>query len=151
MQKQPFSWPVIVLLTIITVLLAGVLYMLFLRGGISGVSNMPTDTTNTSDSSAKGSEFTAVFLTNGQAYFGKLTEGEDADTLTDVYYISAAPQSPDGATADSKNNVSLVKLGSEVHGPTDEMRINRSQIMFTETLREDSQVVKAIASEESGQ
>jgi hypothetical protein len=40
--------------------------------------------------------------------------------------------------------INLVKLGGELHGPTDEMRINRDQILLVEDLRTDSNLVKAI-------
>ena len=43
-------------------------------------------------------------------------------------------------------NINLVKLGGEIHGPTDEMRINRDHILFVEDLKADSQVVTAIKS-----
>jgi len=38
----------------------------------------------------------------------------------------------------------LVKLGQELHGPEDIMHVNRSQILFYEYLRDDSQLVKTI-------
>jgi hypothetical protein len=41
-------------------------------------------------------------------------------------------------------NINLVKLGAELHGPTDEMRINRDHILFIEDLKDDSQVVQGI-------
>lgn len=44
----------------------------------------------------------------------------------------------------AKSDVNLVKLGEELHGPNDRMKINKSQILFTESLRDDSKVVKAI-------
>ena len=38
----------------------------------------------------------------------------------------------------------LQKLGSELHGPEDQMVINRDQVQFWENLKDDGQVVKAI-------
>jgi len=38
----------------------------------------------------------------------------------------------------------LVKLGNEVHGPYDEMRINRQHIIFVEDLRQDGKIMQAI-------
>lgn len=43
-----------------------------------------------------------------------------------------------------KNELTLIKLGAEIHGPTDSIRINRDHILFVETLKDDSKVVKAI-------
>lgn len=38
----------------------------------------------------------------------------------------------------------LVKLGDELHGPKDEMRINRDQVLLWENLKGDSKVTDAI-------
>jgi hypothetical protein len=38
----------------------------------------------------------------------------------------------------------LVKLGNELHGPTDELYINPNQVVFYEFLRDDSKVVESI-------
>lgn len=96
--------------------------------------------------------YQAVFLTNGQVYFGNLTGigGEYAE-LTNIYYLQVQSQpqtSGDQAAAsqvnDTNSQVSLTKLGSELHGPTDKMNIAKDQILFWEDLKNDSSVVKAI-------
>lgn len=90
--------------------------------------------------------YQAVFLNSGQVYFGKLS-GEVSlyPVLRDVFYLQIAqsPQSLQQGEAPPPN-MSLVKLGSELHGPTDQMRINRNQILFIEDLRPDSRVVQLI-------
>ncbi len=88
--------------------------------------------------------YQAVFLTNNQVYFGKLAETRgDYAILTDIFYLQVAqPLQPSQPNANP--NVTLVKLGSELHGPMDKMEINRDQILFIETLKDDSQVVKGI-------
>lgn len=96
----------------------------------------------------KASGYEAVFLTNGQVYFGKMS-GSDSDyvTLNDIYYLQVGPQqgSATAATASSsQQSISLVKLGNELHGPVDQMHISRAQILFYEDLKTDGQVVKAI-------
>jgi hypothetical protein len=92
-----------------------------------------------------GSGYQAVFLTNGQAYFGKLTvRSLEYIQLQDVYYLVANPQANDSAEADRARKSQLVKLGSEVHGPLDVMYIPTKQILFWENLKDDSQVVQAI-------
>ncbi|RJQ29928.1 hypothetical protein C4571_00145 [Candidatus Parcubacteria bacterium] len=88
--------------------------------------------------------YQAVFLTNGQVYFGRLhDEQSNRPTLRDIYYF----QAPSGETV---QNFSLVKLGSELHGPVDEMRMNRDHILFVEDLRSDSRVAEAIREFKSG-
>ncbi len=90
-------------------------------------------------------DYQAVFLTNGQVYFGKLTEGSDWMKLTDIYYLQVTQnlQQADTSTA-AKNDIQLVKLGSELHAPQDEMHIDRDKILFWENLKDDGKVVQAI-------
>jgi len=103
-----------------------------------------------SGSAAKASGYQAVFMANNQVYFGKATGiSSQFITLRDIYYLQVNPgaqQPPDPGRGD----VSLIKLGSELHGPTDEMKINRDQVLLIETLREDSQVAQAIKRHKEG-
>jgi len=93
-------------------------------------------------------KYQAVFLNNGQVYFGKLkdTNGRYL-TLEDVYYVQS--QSPaNGAQAagnpNSQNSLSLIKLGEEIHGPERSMYIAREQVVSYEDLKDDGKVVSAI-------
>lgn len=102
----------------------------------------------------QSSEYQAVFLANGQVYFGKISQTENTYVvLTDIYYLQANNQLQTTSSPDSKNGtttpppssqMSLVKLGNELHGPEDAMYINRDQILFFENLKSDSRVVAAI-------
>lgn len=90
--------------------------------------------------------YQAVFLDNGQTYFGKLDwEGarDGYARLREVYYLDFRqnPQDPSLSASDLK----LTKLGGEVHGPEDFMDINADHILYTEDLRGDSKIVQAIA------
>jgi len=86
--------------------------------------------------------YQAVFLSNNQVYFGKLSnQSGKYPVLTDIYYLRVTqPLQP----SDPNPNINLVKLGDELHGPSDKMEINRDQILFVEDLKPDSQVVTAI-------
>lgn len=121
------------------------------------------------------SGYQAVFLVNGQVYFGKLRGfSSNEPTLTGVYYLQmgtnlqpgeaskqqavtveketakskaakkAATAKEATPTAAPRSNLTLVKMGTEVHGPTGELTLNRDQILYVENLRDDSQVVQAI-------
>lgn len=97
-------------------------------------------------------KYQAVFMTNGQVYFGKLEGlGGHYITLTDIYYLQVQSQqgtnTKTSATdqVNSNSNVSLTKLGSELHGPTDKMNIASDQVLFWEDLKGDSKVVQAIS------
>jgi hypothetical protein len=95
----------------------------------------------------KTSGYQAVFLTNGQVYFGKVSGSWCRYvTLTDIYYLQLSKSLQDqsqAANADQQS-LTLVKLGKEIHGPVDTMKINRQQVLFIEDLGVDSKVVQAI-------
>ncbi|HBK35189.1 hypothetical protein A2239_03730 [Candidatus Uhrbacteria bacterium RIFOXYA2_FULL_40_9] len=85
------------------------------------------------------SDYQAVFLDNGQVYFGAIfNENTDYYRLTDVYYLQS------GYNMQADSDVALVKLGKEMHGPEDEMFISKQHILFIEDLTEESKVVQAI-------
>ena len=101
---------------------------------------------------AKTDAYYAVFLTNNQVYFGHLADKTDQYlSLTDIYYLQLAQplQSTDAKdqTAlqdNSKQQLTLIKLGKELHGPKDKMVINRDNIIFYEEINNDSKVVQTI-------
>lgn len=90
--------------------------------------------------------YQAVFLSNNQVYFGKISNvNADYVDLTDIYYLQVQQSvQPSDGKSETNPQVSLAKLGSELHGPEDRMRINRDQILFWENLKEDGKVVEAI-------
>jgi hypothetical protein len=122
-QKRSF-WPVFIfLLVIIIVILIGISVYLTAQAG-SLVGNTKA--------------YKAVFLSSGQAYFGKVvSEAKKTIVLREVHYLQSNG---------TDQGYSLVKLGSEVYGPTNEVRINKDQIVFVETLTSTSDVVKSIES-----
>ena len=94
-----------------------------------------------------GNQYQAVFLNGGQVYFGQVTNlNTKYLRLQDIYYLRVNQTvQPNQASSAASNDVSLVKLGCELHGPTDAMLINRDQIIFWENLKTDGQVAKAVA------
>ncbi len=90
----------------------------------------------------------AVFLNGGQVYFGRISSLNSRYVrLGDIYYLRVNQQvQPDqkDKTQTGQQDISLVKLGCELHGPKDEMLINRSQVVFWENLKTDGQVAKAV-------
>ena len=106
-------------------------------------------------------EYQAVFLTNGQVYFGKIFAGDEHRTfLRDIYYLQVVTQplqrtqeaGEDGnlPVAEDEQRLTLIKLGNELHGPKDEMMINSDHIILLEDLRDDSRVVQAIKDYKAG-
>jgi hypothetical protein len=84
-------------------------------------------------------EYQAVFLDNGQVFFGRL-EGGSADypLLRDVYDI----QRQEDPAAKQVRNV-LVKRGGELHGP-DAMVVYSRHIVVVESVAPDSKVAQSI-------
>lgn len=99
-------------------------------------------------------EYQAVFLTNGQVYFGHLGDlNNKYVTINDIYYLQVqqGQASNDGKSlqnasgnTDTNAQVSLAKLGSELHGPEDKMYIASDQVLFWENLKDGGKVAQAI-------
>lgn len=94
----------------------------------------------------------AVFLNNGEVYFGKITDnGKDFLVLEDIYYLRVTPvlqQQPDGTAVQDPNQqpqINLIKLGEELHGPEDKMVIPMSSVVYWENITDEGQVATAIA------
>lgn len=85
-------------------------------------------------------QYHAVLLANGGAFFGRLENLQsEYAVLHDVYYI----QSRTNPETKQVNNI-LTKRGAEWHSP-DRMILNRRQIVLIEPVTEGSQVAKLIA------
>ena len=83
----------------------------------------------------------AVFLNNGQVYFGHLSPGgEDYLVLRDVYYLNV----PQQAQSSAQQQTNVVKLGEEIYGPEDVMYIFKSQIAYWENMKTKSPVSEVI-------
>lgn len=124
----------IFLLFSVTVVLVGVLLTLIFFKNTSSEERFVDE-----------SKYQAIFLNNGQVYFGNINElNKDYLRMSNIYYLRVNQQvQPDQQAA--QNDVSLVKLGCELHGPEDSMTVNRDQITFWENLKGDGQVAKAVA------
>ncbi len=91
--------------------------------------------------------YQAVFLTNGQVYFGHIGEqNKDFIVVRDIYYLQLnnLQQQKENEESSKETELSLVKLGNELHAPEDRMEINKQQILFIEDLKGESKVVQAI-------
>lgn len=140
-SRNNLPWMILAVVVAAAVIL-GVVY----RGQIFG-----SDDSATTAISGKASGYQAVFLTNGQVYFGKLSSAHrDYVELSDIYYLQVTQPPLQGsaelgqAAAQQQARLQLVKLGNELHGPVDEMQLNREHILFFEDLKEEGKVVQAI-------
>lgn len=101
------------------------------------------------DSYVDTSKLQAVFLNTGQVYFGNIKSlNNKYFVMTNIYYLQQTNSGSDKSASSSNagSNVTLVKLGCELHEPYDQMVINSSQVTFWENLQDGGQVAKAVAS-----
>ena len=113
---------------------------------IALVVSIATSKTRSESKYVDSKQYQAVFLNGGQVYFGKITSlNEKYIAMSSIYYLRVNQTVQPNANTSSSNDVSLVKLGCELHGPSDQMVINASQVVFWENLKSDGQVSKAIA------
>ncbi len=93
--------------------------------------------------------YQAVFLSNGQVYFGKVSKvNRTYVELSDIYYLQLrkplqAQEPPAEGETEAQSKLTLIKLGNELHGPKD-MILNQKHVLFVENLKDDSKVVEAI-------
>jgi hypothetical protein len=130
-------WPIII---VVIVLLGAV--------GWFAWSNMGSTATG-----IESSKYQAVFFANGQIYFGKLQAFNGGYMkLTDIFYLQSQQSAdskdaanPQATSSDqSGNNLQLIKLGDEIHGPEDEMIISKDQVLYYENLKTDGKVAQSI-------
>ena len=84
-------------------------------------------------------EWKAVFMDNGQVYFGKFINIPLVETiaLRNVYYIQ-------NGGGENNQDVVVVKMRDAVHGPKNKMIINKDHILYWQELRSDSMLVQKI-------
>ena len=123
---------IIVAIIVIVVGVGGYFGWTMLRGSVVGVES------NT---------YQAVFLTNGQVYFGKLHKlGDGYLKLTDVYYLQSDDSSDSSSqqSSSSDGTARLVKLTNEVYAPEDAIFIAKNQVQFYENLNKNGNAVQSI-------
>src|SRR6478736_2204261 len=86
-----------------------------------------------------GARYQAVFLANGQTYFGHYLDRLGPYVkVENAFYIQQAPTAEEGQTPESR----IIRRGSELHQPLPFVLIPKTAILFVEDLRSDSQVGK---------
>lgn len=149
-SNKSWFWPsleskiIVVVVVVAAVLVISALAASTFQGG-NGVTS--------SFNNVKQDQRQAVFLSDGQSYFGDIT-GMNSETviLENIYYLrfDQQVQPEEQQTEDDDNQVSLIKLGDELHGPEDRMHINADEVVFWENLKSDGQVAQAIEANANG-
>ena len=79
--------------------------------------------------------YQAVFLANGQTYFGRYLDRIGPYVKVEhAYYIRQAP----ATNEDTPPDLQIVRRGSELHAPPAAMLIPKSSILFIEDLQPSS-------------
>jgi hypothetical protein len=82
-------------------------------------------------SAINSKDYQAVFLTNNEVYFGKLSSpGGGFYDLTHVYRLTAQPANRKGQPLQR----TLVKVVTDIQSPEDLLVINKSAILYMENL-----------------
>ena len=134
-RKRRLAVPIVIALIILLAIIGGWFALSRMQSGKTAIDS---------------SKYQAVFFTNGQVYFGKLKSFDNEYLkMTDIYYLQTQSTDTESAnpqqTSTDQNNVQLIKLGDEIHGPEDEMVISKDQVLFYENLKTDGKVAKSIA------
>lgn len=91
--------------------------------------------------SVGAARYQAVFLSNGQTYFGHLVERIGPYVkIEDAYYIQQTQPGDDQAQKAPESR--LIRRGNELHRPLPFVLIPRTAILFVEDLRADSAVAQ---------
>ena len=84
-------------------------------------------------------QYQAVFLANGQTYFGRYYDRLGAYAkIEDVYYLQQVTNADPNATADTR----IVRRGRELHEPSSRMLVPKSAILFVEDLTIESPIAQ---------
>lgn len=92
--------------------------------------------------SVGGARYQAVFLANGQTYFGRYTDRIGPYVkIEDVHYIQTTPPPPG---SDDPPEQRLLRRGGEPHQPLARVLVPRTAILFIEDLQPSSPIVRFI-------
>jgi hypothetical protein len=84
-------------------------------------------------------QYQAIFLTNGQTYFGRYYDRIGAYAkIEDVYYLQDGQATDAGGTTDTR----IVRRGRELHEPSTRMLIPKTAILFVEDLTDASPIAQ---------
>jgi hypothetical protein len=84
-------------------------------------------------------QYQAIFLANGQTYFGRYYDRIGAYAkIEDVYYLQQTAAADPSAAPDTK----VVRRGRELHAPSSRMLIPKSAILFVEDLTDASPIAQ---------
>lgn len=131
-SNKGLLWTIIIILAVIVLAVVGWAVWSKSKGSETGIDN---------------SKYQAVFMSNGQIYFGKLSDfNESSFKITKIYYPQAQSTGEETTTNvnDEQSSIQLFRVTDGVHGPEDQMIITKSQILYYENLESNSKVTQLI-------
>jgi Flagellar basal body-associated protein len=131
-SKKGLLWTLVILLLVAAIAAAGWFVWSNSKNGNDGIDS---------------SKYQAVFLVNGQIYFGDLYDHNDEYFRLTTGYQAQPKTTNSGDTEEAAPNdsgVQLIRLGDEVYGPENELYISKKQILHYENLKSDSKVTQLI-------
>ncbi len=100
---------------------------------------------NISQSIRFKSSYQAIFLSNGQLYFGKITEITNEYIMMDSpHFLQLAQEPGEQVEPEVQPEMKLISIKDEFHKPKDFVMIEKSSVIFIEELRDVSQIADAI-------
>ncbi len=85
----------------------------------------------------KASKFTAVYMTSGDIYFGKM-DWFPWPRLKNVWYLQR------GVDKENQPQLGIAPFNKIIWSPIDEIRLNSKQIILWTKIRADSELAKAL-------
>ena len=131
-SNKGLLWTIVIALLVLIVGFVGWMVWSNSKSGATGIDS---------------SRYQAVFLSNGQIYFGKLSAFNDESfKITNIYYPQAQATGEEAETDVNaeQSSIQLFAVTEGVHGPDDEMIILKNQILYYENLKADSKVTQLI-------
>lgn len=86
--------------------------------------------------------YQVVYMTSGQAYFGKLKNTSGGYLVLNTPYTAQDVKS-EGEKSE-QTSTTLVKVSQQQYGPEESMSLKSDQVLFWQNLRDDSKVAQAI-------
>jgi heme/copper-type cytochrome/quinol oxidase subunit 2 len=136
-SRKGLLWTIIIVLAVIILGIIGWTVWSNSKGADTGIDT---------------SKYQAVFMSNGQIYFGKLSAFNDESLkITKVYYPQAQATGTTDEETDNndQSNIQLFRVTDGVHGPEDQMIIMKDQVLYYENLKSDSKVTQLIEQNEA--
>ncbi len=88
--------------------------------------------------------YQVVYMTTGQAYFGKLKNTTGEYLVLDNPYTAQDVSPDDSKEEAAQTSTTLLKVSQQQYGPEDVLSLKSDQVLFWQNLRDEGKVTEAI-------